>query len=233
MRLSRRSLFFSLIITFMPIISHAAPGYDDDTNDYVGFDSIVDDLQKQGAKQPANASKTTAKKSWFSGSTPGSDPFENVWIHAGVGFAQTTENLSLPNGVGAYMSGRGVQAAVGIDILGPNLSAEGAVRTFGETEDSTTKINLKEFDLKVLFRARRSSLGFRAGAGLSARYMTVRSGPEVFDITTPASVIALGGDIYFTPQMSIGLDIATRNAMISETFDKTTYDGTIRLDTHF
>lgn len=233
MTFSRAALFISFFVTFAPPLSMASAGYDDDTNDYIGYDSIVDDLQKQSAKQPSSAPKTTAKKSWFSSSAPGADPFENVWIHAGVGFAQTTENLSLPNGVDAYLSGRGVQAAVGIDILGPNLTAEGAVRTFGETDDSTTKINLKEFDLKVLFRMRRSSIGFRAGAGVSARYMTVRSGPETYDITTPASVVTVGGDIYFTPSVSVGLDLATRNAMISETFDKTSYDGTIRLDTHF
>lgn len=207
----------------------AAPSYDDDASEYVGFDSIVDDLQKQNKQA---APKTTARKSWFS-SASGGDPFENVWIHAGVGFAQTTQNISLPNGTDTYMAGRGVQAAVGIDILGPSLTAEGTVRTFGETEDSTSKVSLKEFDLKVLFKARRSSLGFRAGGGLSARYMTVHSGPFTYDVTTPASVATLGGDFYLTPSVSLGLDLAIRNAMISETFDKTSYDGTLRIDTHF
>lgn len=212
----------------------AAAGYDDETSDYVNYDSIVDDLQKQNAKQPAPApSRTTARKSWFSSSSTVGDPFENVWIHAGVGFAQTTENLSLPNGLQSYMAGRGVQAALGIDILGPSLSAEGAVRTFGESEDSNSKVSLKEFDLKILFKARRSNFALRAGGGLSARYMTVRSGFDTYDVTTPASVLTLGGDIYFTPAVSVGLDLSTRNAMISDTFDKSSYDGTIRLDTHF
>jgi hypothetical protein len=213
----------------------AAPGYDEDSADYTSYDSIVDDLQKQTAKQPAaTTSRTSARKGWFSASPAASgDPFENVWIHAGVGFAQTTQNLTLPNGVQSYMAGHGVQAALGIDILGPNLSAEGTVRTFGESEDSSSKISLKEFDLKILFKARHSSFGFRAGGGLSARYMTVRSGLDTYDVTTPASVLTLGGDIYLTPAVSLGLDLSTRNAMISDTFDKSSYDGTIRVDTHF
>jgi len=33
--------------------------------------------------------------------------------------------------------------------------------------------------------------------------------------------------------MSIGLDISARNAVITDTFDKTSYDGTLRVDTHF
>ena len=220
-----------LLLTSMTL---AAPGYDDDTSDYQSYDSIVEDLQKQNSKQMApTTSKTSARRSWFANEATSGDPFENVWIHAGVGFAQTTQNLSLPNGISADMAGRGVQAAVGIDILGPNLTAEGAVRTFGETADSSTKVSLKEFDLKILYKVRRSSLGLRAGGGLSARYMTVRSGFDTYDITTPASVLTLGGDIYLTSSLSLGLDLATRNAMISETFDKTSFDGTIRLDTHF
>ena len=214
---------------------------DDDGAAYVDYDTIVEDLQKQNAKQTVAPSKA---RSVFSRSTAdgGRDPFENVWIHAGVGFAQTMQNLTLPNGTDTYMTGRGVQAAVGIDILGPNLSAEGAVRTFGETGDATSgatgissqpKVTLKEFDLKVLFKARRSSLGLRAGGGLSARYMTARSGLETYDITTPASVLTVGGDVYLTSSISLGLDLATRNAMIAETFDKTSFDGTLRLDTHF
>lgn len=222
-----------LFLSLAPVIVTASVDVGEDTDDYVGYDSIVEDLQKQSAKQLPSAAKSTTKKSIFAAASGAGDPFENVWIHAGVGFAQTTSRLTLPNGVGLEMSGRGVQAALGIDILGPNLTAEGSVRTFGETEDSTSKVSLKEFDLKILFKARRSSLALRAGGGLSARYMTVRSGPETFDVTTPASVLTLGGDIYFTPSISIGLDLGTRNAMIAETFDKTSFDGTIRLDTHF
>ncbi len=227
-------VFTSLVAMFgVSNIATAAVGYDEDAADYVGYDSIVEDLQKQTAK-PMSAPKTTARKSnWFSSNAPGSDPFENVWIHAGVGFAQTAQNLSLPNGTDAYMASRGVQAAIGIDILGPSLAAEGAVRTFGESEDSSSKITLKEFDLKILFKQRLSRLGIRAGGGLSARYMTVRSGIDTYDITTPASVILLGGDVYLTPSVSLGLDLATRNAMISETFDRTSFDGTLRIDTHF
>lgn len=227
-------LLISGVMAGLPSAAQAAPGYDDESSDYVNYDSIVEDLQKQTAKPTPTAARSTSRKSsWFSSNGPGGDPFENVWIHAGVGFAQTTESLALPNGRDAYMSGRGVQAAIGIDILGPSLTAEGAVRTFGETDDSSSKITLKEFDLKLLYKKRVSHFGFRAGGGLSARYMTVRSGIDNYDITTPASVVALGGDVYISPQLSIGVDFATRNAMISETFDKTSFDGTVRIDTHF
>lgn len=231
MKISLNALFAvatTLILSAAASPAMAAIG--DEDSDDVNYETIVEELQKQNSRQPGATSRTSARRSSVSS---GSDPFENVWIHAGVGFAQTTQNLSLPNGVDAYMAGRGVQAAVGIDILGPNLTAEGTMRSFGESEEASTKVALKEFDLKVLFKMRRSNLGFRAGGGLSARYMTVRSRAETFDVTTPASVITLGGDLFITPAISVGLDLGTRNAMISETFDKTSFDGTIRIDTHF
>lgn len=229
---ARLFLTFACVSTVHLSTSLAAPSSDVDA-DYVGYDSIVEDLQKENSKRPSSDSKTSARRSWFSSAAKGGDPFENVWIHAGVGFAQTTQSLNLPNGATAHMSGRGVQAAVGIDILGPSLTAEGAVRTFGESQDSSNKVNLKEFDLKVLYKFRRSSFGFRAGAGLAARYMTVHSAENTYDITTPASVVVAGADLYIAPAFSVGVDLGTRNAMIGETFDKTSFDGTIRIDTHF
>jgi hypothetical protein len=221
-------LFF--IVSLM--LSSAAYAQTDEVaeeEDYVSYEKIVDDLQSRTKKQPA--SQLSARHS------SGRDPFENVWIHAGVGFAQTTQNIDLPNGATVHMAGRGVQATLGIDILGPNLSAEGSVRNFGESEDSpmgiATKTALKEFDLKVLIKTREGRFGLKGGGGLSARYMTVRSGLETFDITTPASVLQIGGDLYLSQTVSLGLDLAVRTAMITETFDRTSYDGTLRIDTHF
>lgn len=219
-----------LVVSLMmcsSIYAQAIEASEDD--EYVSYDKIVDDLQARTKKQPA--SQITTRYS------SGKDPFENIWIHAGVGFAQTTQNIDLPNGTSIHMAGRGVQATLGIDILGPNLSAEGSVRNFGETEDSprgiSTKTSLKEFDLKVLVKTREGRLGLKAGGGLSARYMTVRSGLDTFDITTPASVLQIGGDFYLSQTVSLGVDVSVRTAMITETFDRGSYDGTLRIDTHF
>lgn len=222
-----RFLFIASLMLSLPINAQISETNEDE--DYVSYNKIVDDLQSRTKTQPA--SKITTRYA------PGRDPFENVWIHAGVGFAQTTQNIDLPNGATVHMAGRGVQATLGIDILGPNLSAEGSVRNFGESEDSpmgiATKTKLKEFDLKVLMKTREGRFGLKAGGGLSARYMTVLSGLETFDITTPASVLQIGGDFYLSQTVSVGLDLSVRTAMISETFDRASYDGTLRLDTHF
>lgn len=201
-------------------------GESDEAN-YVPYDSIVQDLQKrQGADGSLRGPRPSRSAS--------GDPFENVWLHAGAGFTQATQNLALPNGVVVHHAGRGIQATLGIDILGPSFAAEGAVRSFGETDESQAKVELKEFDLKVFFKSRpQPSLGLRAGGGLAARYMTVRHAGNTYDLTTPASVLAAGGDLYLSSTVSIGFDLSARYAMINDSFDRSSYDGTIRLDTHF
>lgn len=219
------------------VFSVAAPSttfsMDSDEDNYISYDSIVDSLSK---KAPGPDSRTVGR---LNGSNSlSNDPFEDIWIHAGVGVVQNTQNISLPNGTSTPMSGRGIQAALGIDILSPSLAAEGTVRSFGEGEDTSSRVSLKEFDLKIWLKTwlpSNSQTRFqgRIGGGLSARYMTVRQTLDTFDAVTPASIISIGGDLYFNERFSLGLDVSARNSMVAETFDRTSYDGTVRIDTHF
>ncbi|MDX9730860.1 MAG: hypothetical protein RBT63_03725 [Bdellovibrionales bacterium] len=232
--------FCALSALSLPALAQSSMSPDEDS-DYIGYDSIVEDLQRKTRLNEHEARKAEARapsgRSTLSNSNfATNDPFQNVWIHAGVGFVQMTQNISLPSGDSAHMAGRGVQATLGIDILGPSFAAEGSVRSFSEAgsgESDTTKIGLKEFDLKLLLKSRRAGFGLRAGAGLSARYMTIRTPTKTFEETTPASVLTVGGDLYITRGLSLGLDLSARTAMISDTLDRASYDGTIRLDTHF
>lgn len=226
-RLTRIAKFTAIAATMWQAQAMAQDTADTEA-DYVPYERIVEDLQSQSKRATRETSRLHSRLS-----SPGFDPFANIWIHAGVGVAQTTANIDLPSGTPLHMSARGIQAAIGIDILGPSLTAEGTVRNFGESEDAASKIQLKEFDLKILAKHRHGRFGLKAGGGLSARYMTVKTLSDVYDVTTPASVLQLGGDLYLTPSVSIGLDLSARSAMVAETFDRNSYDGTIRLDTHF
>lgn len=222
------------LLGLAPAFAKAQSSTDDDDS-YISYDSIVEDLTKRSGSN-TEARTAASRRRMMASST---DPFDNIWIHAGVGMVQTTQGLALPNGQEAIMSGRGIQATLGIDILSPGVAAEGSMRSFGETEDQASRISLKEFDLKLVLKNRSlggstpSKLQLKAAAGLSARYMMVKTLTETYDLTTPASIVSLGGDLYFNDRMSVGLDISARNAVITDTFDKTSYDGTLRVDTHF
>lgn len=226
------ALLATAVATLIAIVTSEASAFENDDENYVSYDSIVNDLTKSAAGEARSTSRLSRP------STSSQDPFENIWIHAGVGLVQNTQSLTLPNGTETSVSGRGIQAALGIDVLSQNIAAEGSVRSFGEGEDSSSRVSLKEFDLKVWFKtwlpsSSQTRFQARFGGGLTARYMTVRQLKETFDAVTPASVASLGGDMFLTDRISVGLDISARNSMVNETFDRTSYDGTLRVDTHF
>jgi hypothetical protein len=190
---------------------------DDDDGNYVGYDDILKDLGGNG----------TSKTSW------NDDAFADVMIHGGVGMASTFGQVRTSHET-IHMNQQGVQAALGIDLFSQNWFAEATVRTFSNTSYGASTISLKEFDLKVYYKERLAPhVGFRMGAGLAARYMNVFSRGEQQMFTTPASVLAAGLDYYFSKTISVGAEMGARSALIGETGDKNSIDGTVRVDAHF
>jgi hypothetical protein len=196
--------------------------------DELNYDSIVDQLSKENSAMDAT---TRAKQM----NRLGADPLDLVVMHGGVGFTTFVQRVHLPSGPSYTLNQRGIQAALGIDLFSPNWMAEGTARSFGEEGDSTVRSSVQEFELKVLYKDRTSKyLGFRAGGGLSGRYLTIKEqGQDEKEYTTPTSVATVGGDIFFTDKFSIGADINARSALIGETIDRNSFDATLRLDTHF
>lgn len=224
-----------LLVTAAPTCADANPL---DQDDYITYDQIVDDLQTQDRAQnrlqvQQQLKKRSSREAILQMRGQEFDPFRDIWIHAGVGLAQTIADIEMSGHPMLHLSTRGVQASFGIDILSPSFAAEGTVRSFEETHQKNMNIQLKEFDLKILAKHRRGAISYRAGVGLSARYLTLTSQAESYDYTTPASVFQLGTDLYLSSTVSVGFDLSARTAMISETIDRTSYDGTLRLDTHF
>ncbi|MES2857513.1 MAG: hypothetical protein V4692_16705 [Bdellovibrionota bacterium] len=77
-------------------------------------------------------------------------------------------------------------------------------------------------------------LGYRFGAGLSARYLSVKqSGQVTKEYTTPSGVATAGLDFFMSNRFSVGAELNGRSAMIGETVDKNSVDGTLRIDAHF
>jgi hypothetical protein len=208
------------------IRSNSNPVWIEDSDaEQVRYDEIVRDLKK---------AQTSSSRMSAANLNTGGDPFANIWLHAGFGISQTLQSLSLPNGNAHYMSQRGFQVSLGIDILGPNLTAEGAVRNFPESDESTTRVSLREFDLKTYLKTRPSGhLTLRGGLGLGARDLSYRRGPDSFESSTPVSLVSIGADYYVNSRVSLGAEVSARNAMVAEGFDRSSYDATIRMDTHF
>lgn len=224
-------LVFALSTALVPVASFAAFGNSDDASDseLMGYDAIVKELNRETQTPKPGHSRAQLSQG------PSRDPFDSIWIHGGVGFANMMQTLNLDNGQKLHLNQRGFQASLGIDLFSPNWMAEGVARSFTESSDASTQVNLKEFELKIFYKNRFArNFGFRAGAGLAARYMNIRqAGGLSMDYTTPSSVGTMGLDLFLSQGFSIGADLSARNTMIAETPDQTSYDATLRLDTHF
>lgn len=197
-------------------------------SDEMGYDAIVSSLNRQVNTTEAPTVKARAPRA------VSADPFENVWMHGGAGYVQNVQSLDLPGINKNYLNQKGVQASLGLDLFSTNWTAEGSVRSFNDNEDREAQVSLKEFELKVFFKNRFArSFQYRIGGGISGRYMTVTTPDRTFDFSTPSSVATLGLDFFITDRFSLGADFSGRSAMISDTIDRGSIDGTLRLDAHF
>ena len=212
----------SLTIVLAPSLSRASS--DDETSD-LGYDAIVDQLNKENAStvrahQPAAAANS----------------IDSVMLHGGLGFANFVQGLTFEDGTATTLNQRGIQFALGIDLFSPNWMSEGTFRTFAEDGDGTIRSSVHEFELKLLYKDRVAAtrFGYHAGVGLTGRYLTIEriNLPEE-SYTTPMSVATLGGDLFVSDRVSLGADLNARNSLIGETIDHNSYDLTLRVDAHF
>lgn len=196
--------------------------------DSMGYDAIVNSLNKEQATQTATSRARQPVKHDESS-------FDSVWMHGGVGFANYIENVRFDDGKSAQLNQKGIQAALGIDLFSPNWMAEGTARSFAEEGDAKVRSAVHEFELKILYKDRFSPrLGFRGGLGLSGRYLSIKrlNLPDE-EYTTPTSVATLGSDVFLSDRFSFGADVNARNSLIGETIDHNSFDLTLRVDAHF
>jgi hypothetical protein len=217
-----------LVLLLAPCVSPATTRVNqDDSTDDQGYDQIVNDLNRQVDRPAALSRAKMAQQP--------SEAFDSILFHGGVGVSALSQTLTFDNGKQVYVGQKGMQIAFGIDLFSPNWLAEGTYRNFAQTDDSSTRVALQEFEMKVFYRDRiEQQIGYRVGGGLSARYMTIsQPGITSEQYTTPAGVGTLGLEFYLSEKISLGIDLSGRSAMISETPDKNSIDGTLRVAAHF
>jgi hypothetical protein len=214
-----------LLSSLFPAPSAAMTDEMEDDTEVMDYDSIVRELIGSPASgNSLNRARPVAPR----------DPFEDVLLHVGIGLVSTFARLDA-GGDQINVDQRGFQATLGIDLFSEHWLAEGSTRSFGGTAYGANIVSLKEFDLKVYYHDRFSSkLGWRAGGGLAARYLTLKkTDAEPAKYSTPASIATLGLEYFLGPAVSMTAEISARNAMIEETIDQSSLDATLRLDTHF
>lgn len=214
-----------LLATSLGLASTAHAAIEDDEDASVdNYDTILNQLNKETAKSTARI-----------GGAPGTSPFDDVWIHAGIGLAGLVQEVTFDDGSTYTLNNRGIQAALGIDLFSEHWLAEGTARSFGENDDNANRASVQEFELRVIYKDRLApKANFKFGGGLSGRYLTLkRVGQAPIEYSTPMSIATTGLEFYLADRISVGVDFNGRFAMIGETLDKNSFDATLRMDTHF
>ncbi len=214
---TKKILILALLVLGFSSKSFAA--VDDDDDSAMSFDSIVKDL--------------SSSRSSLAPSDSGTDPFDLVLIHFGIGFVSSYISYEANQGPVSGMQ-QGFQAALGIDLFSRNWQAEGTVRSFSETQVKDTRASLHEFDLKIQYTfISYSSLEPYLGLGVAARYLDVNEAGKISKYTTPASIMTLGSSLKISDSISLAGEMSYRRPLIDETAERSAVDMALRLNTNF
>ncbi len=198
---------------------------DDEDESYTGYDSIVSQLQTAAEKNPQIQSEDM---NW-----------EEVAIHGGVGITTSYVHVASPEGALGSGLMKGFEAHFGMNMFTRQIRVEGIFRNFAQEDlSSDVTADLKEFEFRgVYMPLMRDKMRLRFGMGLSARYMDIsaKSGSKwtPHKVSTPASSFMIGFERKISSSVAIGPDLTYRSALISETFDKSSWDASLRLNATF
>lgn len=190
----------------------------DDDDSYTGFDSIVSQLETAAEDAPPAQV----------------DDWDEVALHGGVGFVVSNYQIHEVKGSRSLAASgmmKGFQAHFGMNMFSRNVLMEGIFRKYSSDNISNAYVvDLKEFELRGVFLPMiRGKMKMRAGAGLTARYMSLNNDKA----STPFASVLVGFERMLTPTMAVGPDFSYRSALTSDTFDKSAWDASIRLNATF
>jgi len=194
--------------------------YDDES--YSNYDSIVNELK---ASAEERQTPEHPDLNW-----------DEVALQGGLSFVTSVPSVALSGVNGtktASMLLKGFEAHAGANLFSKRVRGELAFRNFVPEDLGSTQVKLRELQARIVFLPPIQDKYFlRMGFGLGARYMDVNLGGNRASTTTPAASLILGFEHKFTHTISIGPDIAYYSPL-NDSFDKSSFDGAIRLNASF
>jgi hypothetical protein len=215
---------FGLWLVLITAVSTNVWAADDDS--YTSYDSIVNELKASSNDAPVI--KETDDLDW-----------QEVALHAGIGIATSWVSLTSPSGVTGMGLLKGLEFNVGMNLFTRQLRAEGVFRNYAQEDlDSNLNAGLQEFELRLIYLPRlQDNTVLRFGVGLAARYMSIDSQVNGqwtnYQASTPSSLFLVGFERKISPAISLGPDVSYRSAVVSDTFDKSAWNASFRLNATF
>ena len=215
------SVAFLLAISFLSTFVWAM-----DDGSFAGYEAIVSELKATADEAPPVVA--TEDLNW-----------EDVAIHAGVALAGSWVAITSPQNVGGSGLLKGIEVNFGMNLFTRKLRAEGAFSNYAQEElDPNLKADLKEFELRLVYLPlAEDGMTLRFGTGLAARYMNIDSRTNSrwtnFQATTPSSLFLVGFERKITKAVTFGPEVSYRSAVVADTFDKSSWDASFRLNATF
>lgn len=210
----------TLIIAIASLTTTNVWAYDDDGS-YTSYDSIVNELK---ASAEDNQAPEQPDLNW-----------DEVSLHVGMAYLDSFPVIRLPEGSIQPGILNGFEVFTGANLFSKKVRGEIAFRNYLSANTGMSTVKLREFQARVLALPPINDNNLmRMGLGFGMRYMDVNAAGLVSDgsVTTPAVSLILGFEHRFTRSIAVGPDLSYYSPM-SATFDKSSWDGAIRLNATF
>ncbi|MCB0378850.1 MAG: outer membrane beta-barrel protein [Bdellovibrionales bacterium] len=192
---------------------------------YEQYDNYDDIVEKLSAYNKADLRENVAYRSQVRSYSR---------AHAGIGMGQTFFDADAQGFNSSMQNQSGILLSLGVDLLNEKWGVEGVFTNFGRADTEGTKLRLKEYAIKGLYKPSLSkSWNMKLGLGLSSRFLDVANSQINQSYRTPAGMLSIGIDSYLTSFLSIGAEMNYKTALIDDTIDKNSVDLNLRVDTHF
>ncbi len=201
------------IISISPLVWAAA------NNDYqeVSYDDLVNELSAK--KKSVTREQNSA--------------FDDVRLHAGVGYVNGFSNISAGD-QNISRHSNGIQLSLGMDLMSPNWYSEVVFKNYGVSATGTEELSLREFDLKIGYAANLKDIwSYTLSSGISNRFLSFKDSARNISVdnTTPSLIISSGFQARLTKNLSLGAELSAHSAMVNQTSDKNSFDFAFRLNT--
>lgn len=218
---------FRIFVMIAVVLSSTIVRAEEDEESYTSYDSIVAQLQTAA---DADDKPVAQDMNW-----------DEVAIHGGAGFTMSYTSVRAPEGTLGTGVMKGFEAHFGMNLFSRKARMEGLFRNFAQEQlSSNITADCKEFEFRGVFlpAGLPDKMKLRFGMGLAARYMDISSKTQsgryvTHKASTPATTFLIGFERKIAPSVAIGPDISYRSALTSDTFDKSSWDASLRLNATF
>ena len=190
---------------------------------YTSYDAIVGDL-KASADTPTLKAPVREELNW-----------DEVAIQGGLGLTASMITFAGPDNIRGSGLLKGFEAHAGFNLFSKVARGEAAFRNFGsESVSGSTNAVMREIEARIVFLpVVNDQTVLRMGAGLAGRFLSLHAPQGALSENTPFYSLLLGFERKFAKNLAVGPELSHHAALDASSFDKSSWDASLRLNATF